>query len=119
MVPIRAGARVRRAPPARAPIDAGVYRITNTATGTSWVASTSDLKAFRNRFEFSRSTNSPNGFDARARAEAERYATKLTADAEDYAERTLDELASVLHRSAQTAEQGRAALAQRRAGAWA
>jgi hypothetical protein len=54
-----------------------------------------------------------------ARAEAELYATKLSADAEDYAERTLDELAAVLHRSAQTAEQGRAALAQRRADAWA
>jgi cell division septum initiation protein DivIVA len=54
-----------------------------------------------------------------ARTEAELYATKLCADAEDYAERTLDELAAVLHRSAQTAEQGRAALAQRRADAWA
>jgi cell division septum initiation protein DivIVA len=53
-----------------------------------------------------------------ARADAERYATKLTTDAEDYAERTLDELSVVLHRSAATAEQGRAALAQRRAGAW-
>ena len=50
--------------------------------------------------------------------EAEMYATKLTADAEDYAERTLDELAAVLNRSAQTAEQGRQALAQRRAAAW-
>lgn len=54
-----------------------------------------------------------------ARTDAERYATKLTADAEDYAERTLDELAAVLHRSAQTAEQGRTALSQRRASAWA
>ncbi|MDT4942034.1 MAG: hypothetical protein QOJ34_2123 [Pseudonocardiales bacterium] len=53
-----------------------------------------------------------------ARAEAERYATKLTADAEDYADRTLDELAEVLHRAASTAEQGRAALRQRRAGSW-
>ncbi|WP_375485733.1 hypothetical protein [uncultured Jatrophihabitans sp.] len=53
-----------------------------------------------------------------ARSEAERYATKLTADAENYAERTLDDLAAVLHRSAQTAEQGRTALAQRRATAW-
>jgi hypothetical protein len=53
-----------------------------------------------------------------ARADAERYATKLTTDAEDYAERTLDELSAVLHRSATTAEQGRAALAQRRASAW-
>jgi cell division septum initiation protein DivIVA len=53
-----------------------------------------------------------------ARAEAERYATKLTADAEDYADRTLDEMASTLHKAATTAEQGRAALRQRRAGAW-
>jgi cell division septum initiation protein DivIVA len=53
-----------------------------------------------------------------ARTEAERYATKLTADAEDYAERTLDELSAVLHKAAATAEQGRTALRQRRAGAW-
>jgi cell division septum initiation protein DivIVA len=75
-------------------------------------------------------TNEAQQYDARLRAEAdryvhdsradaERYATKLTADAEDYAERTLDELAAVLHRSAATAEQGRTALAQRRASAWA
>ncbi len=54
-----------------------------------------------------------------ARTDAERYATKLTADAEDYAERTLDELAAVLHRSAATAEQGRAAISGRRAAEWA
>ena len=53
-----------------------------------------------------------------ARSEAERYAIKLTTDAENYAERTLDDLAAVLHRSAQTAEQGRTALASRRATAW-
>jgi membrane protein involved in colicin uptake len=58
-------------------------------------------------------------YAAEARADAERYATKLTADAEDYAERTLDELSSVLHKAAATAEQGRAALRQRRAGSWA
>lgn len=58
-------------------------------------------------------------YAADARAEAERYATKLTADAEDYAERTLDELSAVLHKAAATADQGRATLAQRRAGAWA
>jgi cell division septum initiation protein DivIVA len=57
-------------------------------------------------------------YAADARAEAERYATKLTADAEDYAERTLDELSAVLHKAAATAEQGRATLRQRRAGAW-
>jgi cell division septum initiation protein DivIVA len=57
-------------------------------------------------------------YAADARAEAERYATKLTADAEHYADRTLDELAATLHKAATTAEQGRAALRQRRAGAW-
>ncbi len=57
-------------------------------------------------------------YAATARVEAERYATKLTADAEDYAERTLDELSAVLHKAAATADQGRAALAQRRAGHW-
>ena len=54
-----------------------------------------------------------------ARVEAERYATKLTADSEDYAERTLNELSIVLNRAAATADQGRTALAQRRAGAYA
>lgn len=53
-----------------------------------------------------------------ARAAAEQYATKLTADAENYAERTLDELSAILHKAAGTAEQGRAALRQRRATAW-
>jgi hypothetical protein len=57
-------------------------------------------------------------YAATARVEAERYATKLTVDAEDYAERTLDELSAVLHKAATTADQGRAALAQRRAGHW-
>ena len=57
-------------------------------------------------------------YAAEARADAERYATKLTADAENYAERTLDELSAVLHKAAATADQGRTALAQRRAGNW-
>jgi cell division septum initiation protein DivIVA len=67
-----------------------------------------------------------NRFDADIRAEAEqyaqttrqaaeRYAAKLTGDAEEYAESTLAELAATLQRAAGTAEQGRAALAQRRA----
>jgi vacuolar-type H+-ATPase subunit H len=56
---------------------------------------------------------------AESRAEAQRYATKLTVDAEDYAERTLDELAAVLHKAAATADQGRAALAQRRGDGYA
>ena len=53
-----------------------------------------------------------------ARVEAERYATKLTVDAEDYAEQTLDDLSTILQKAAGTAEQGRATLRQRRAGAW-
>ena len=57
-------------------------------------------------------------YSADARAEAERYATKLSADAEEYADRTLDEMAATLHKAASTAEQGRAALRQRRAGSW-
>jgi cell division septum initiation protein DivIVA len=57
-------------------------------------------------------------YAAESRADAERYATKLTADAESYAESTLNELVAVLQRSAATAEQGRAALAARRAAAW-
>jgi cell division septum initiation protein DivIVA len=57
-------------------------------------------------------------YSADARAEAERYATKLSADAEEYADRTLDEMAATLHKAASTAEQGRAALRQRRAGTW-
>jgi hypothetical protein len=57
---------------ARAPIDAGVYRIVNRQTGTSWVGSTSDLRAYRNRFEFARSMGTPQAFEQRIRVEAER-----------------------------------------------
>jgi hypothetical protein len=70
--PDKARRKELRTEAVRAPIDAGIYRITNRTTGTTWVASTSDLKAYRNRFEFSRSTNTPTGFDQRVRAEAER-----------------------------------------------
>ncbi len=55
-------------------------------------------------------------YAADIRAEAERYAAKLADDSEDYADRTLYELAMTLQRAAHTAEQGRVALAQRRAG---
>ena len=54
-------------------------------------------------------------YSADVRAEAEGYAAKLIADSEDYAERTLAELAGVLHRAAATADQGRVAIAERRA----
>jgi hypothetical protein len=57
---------------ARAPIDAGIYRIVNRETGTSWVGSTCDLRAYRNRFEFARSTGTPQAFEQRIRVEAER-----------------------------------------------
>lgn len=62
--------------------------------------------------------------DARTEAErwayatcqdAERYAAKLSRDAEDYADRTLAEMVATLERVTATAEQGRAALAARRA----
>jgi cell division septum initiation protein DivIVA len=53
-----------------------------------------------------------------ARGDAERYATKLTADAERYAETTLAELGATLRKAAATADQGRMALAERRARTW-
>jgi cell division septum initiation protein DivIVA len=56
-----------------------------------------------------------NRYSADVRADAERYAVKLMADSDDYADRTLAELAMTLQRSAATAEQGRAAIAARRA----
>jgi cell division septum initiation protein DivIVA len=67
-------------------------------------------------------------FDSDTRADAEQYAhatrraaddyaAKLTGDAENYADQTLAELADTLHRAAATAEQGRAALAERRGSA--
>jgi cell division septum initiation protein DivIVA len=52
-----------------------------------------------------------------ASIEAERYAAKLVADAERYADSTLADLADTLTRAAHTADQGRSALAQRRARA--
>lgn len=49
------------------------------------------------------------------RNQADGYAVKLTHDSEAYADRTLAELAGTLQRAATTAEQGRVALAARRA----
>jgi cell division septum initiation protein DivIVA len=57
-------------------------------------------------------------YSREAHAEAERYATKLSADAERYAESTLEELAGTLRKAAATADQGRLALAERRANTW-
>jgi cell division septum initiation protein DivIVA len=54
-------------------------------------------------------------YAADVRAQAEGYSARLAADSEDYADRTLYELAATLQRAATTAEQGRVALAQRRA----
>ncbi len=54
-------------------------------------------------------------YSVERRGGAEAYAIKLMSDSDDYADRTLYELAQVLHRSASTAEQGRVAIAQRRA----
>jgi hypothetical protein len=54
-------------------IEAGVYRIVNRRTGTGWVGSTCDLTAFRNRFEFARTTGTPQAFDHRVRDQVERW----------------------------------------------
>lgn len=54
-------------------------------------------------------------YAAQVRYGAEQYGAKLVDDSEDYADRTLYELATTLHRAAATAEQGRVALAHRRA----
>ena len=61
----------------------------------------------------------PTATRADTRAEAERYAAKLTADAEDYADRTLSELAATLQRAAahRRAGPGRARPAPRRRSA--
>jgi F0F1-type ATP synthase membrane subunit b/b' len=57
-------------------------------------------------------------YTARVRAEVDAYAAKLAADAEDYTDSTLAELAQTLNRAAATAEQGRLAVARRRAEGW-
>jgi cell division septum initiation protein DivIVA len=49
------------------------------------------------------------------RVDAIAYAAKLKVDADDYTDRTLAEFAETLHRAAAVAEQGRVALARRRA----
>lgn len=54
-------------------------------------------------------------YAAEVRSNAEHYAAKLVGDSEDYADRTLYELATTLQRAAATADQGRVALAHRRA----
>lgn len=54
----------------------------------------------------------------RVRAEVDAYAAKLAADAEDYTDNTLAELAQTLGRAAATAEQGRVAVARRKAEGW-
>jgi len=59
-----------------------------------------------------------DNYGREARGEAERYATKLTVDAERYAETTLEDLAVTLRKAAATADQGRLALAERRAETW-
>jgi cell division septum initiation protein DivIVA len=98
-----------------------------SATGVHQAAAeaAATLRAEAEQFD-SETRAAAQRYDADVRADAEQYAhatrgaadeysAKLSGDAEDYADQTLAELASTLHRSAATAEQGRAALAQRRA----
>jgi hypothetical protein len=87
---------------AQAPIDAGVYRIVNRATGTSWVGSTCDLRAYRNRFDFARSMNTPQAFEQRIRVEAEQSGVEAV---------DLEILEVVTPRCEATAEEIRADLA--------
>ena len=55
-------------------------------------------------------------YDAARRNQADRYAAALRTDAESFADQTLADLVGVLRQAMTTAEKGRQALAQRRAG---
>jgi hypothetical protein len=73
-----------------------------------------EVRAEADRYD-ARLREDADRYAAGSRAEADAYTAKLALDAEDYADRTLAELAETLQHSAAVAEQGRAALAQRRA----
>lgn len=50
---------------ANAPMDAGVYRIVNEASGRSLLATTHDVASAKNRFAFAQATNSASALDQR------------------------------------------------------
>jgi cell division septum initiation protein DivIVA len=123
-----AAARDEAAQILRAAREEHAHLVASTTVHQAAAAAAAALRADAEEYQ-AQVTGAAQDFDARvraeadryatdARADAERYATKLTADADEYADRTLDELAAVLHKAATTAEQGRAALRQRRAGSW-
>jgi hypothetical protein len=123
-----AAARDEAAAELRAAREEHAQLVASTTVHQAAAAAAAALRADAEQYQ-AQVTGAAQDYDARmradadryaadARADAERYATKLTADADGYADRTLDELAAVLHRAATTAEQGRAALRQRRAGSW-
>lgn len=66
--------------------------------------------------EYSELTRSQaDRFAFERRTDAEAYAQRLVVDSDDYADRTLAEMAAVLQQACGTAEQGRLAIAARRA----
>lgn len=52
--------------------DAGVYRIINTESGKSLIASSPDLESVRNKMEFARTTNSSGVLGYQLKADVER-----------------------------------------------
>jgi cell division septum initiation protein DivIVA len=87
-----------------------------SATGVRQAAAdqAESLRAAANRYDADVRAEAEKYAQA-TRAEAQHYAAKLTGDSEEYVDRTLAELAATLRQAVGTAEQGRAALAERRA----
>ena len=55
------------------PPDAGVYRITNTATGRVLLGSSANLQSVKNKLDFAKSTNLPGAMDQRLRKDIATY----------------------------------------------
>jgi hypothetical protein len=55
------------------PADAGVYAIRNRVTEWTFVRSSTNLTAIRNRFEFGRTMGTPNALDAKVAEQAREY----------------------------------------------
>jgi hypothetical protein len=66
--------RYRENPPA-----AGVYRITNTATGQMLVGVSTNLAAVQNKLDFAKSTNLPGALDQRLRSDLEQHGVEAFA----------------------------------------
>lgn len=53
--------------------DAGIYRMVNTKTGRYYLASTMDLQAIRNRFDFAKKTGSHTAFTIKMGRDLEEF----------------------------------------------